>query len=838
MPADAAASSPGVTDLQRRIDELSAENARLHAEQREALEQQTATAEVLQVINASPGDLAPVFEAILAKAHALCRVTHGSLQLYDGEKFRAVALHDVPEALAKRLLEGYVPGPSLRGLIDGADFHHTLDITALDDPMARVTAEGGIRTLLRVPLRKDGRLLGQIVSSRKEVRPFTEKEIALLRGFATQAVIAIENARLLDEIRRRTDDLTQSLEYQTATSDVLKVISRSTFDLQPVLDTLVETAARLCAADTAHVVIRDDQAYRPAATFGYEADFDAFVRGLSFSPGRDTTVGRVLLDGQTVHIEDAATDPEYSNLESVRRGAHTQLGVPLIRESELVGVIVLVRLRVEPFSERQIELVSTFADQAVIAMENARLLNAQREALEQQQATSERQIATADILRVIASSPSDVQPVFDAIAERSNRLIGGLSTAVYRLADDDVLHLMALTPVDPEADAALKALHPRPLSTPQLRDMIRAGKVHRTSDTEIELRDNPAGLAVARLRGFRSRVLVPLVQDGETIGLIGVTRAEPGLIADEHVELLKTFADQAVIAIRNARLFNELREALEQQTATADILRVISQSPTDVSPVLAAVAKAALQFCDARDALVLLRDGDNWFAAAHEGPIAALVGTRPLTRHTAPGRAMLDGEVVQIRDVQSDEGEEFPEAREIGARHGFRSALAAPLMRDDVAIGALSLRRAEPGAFTPNQVELLKSFAAQAVIAIENVRLFTELREALDQQTATAEILRVISQSPNDVGPVLTAVTKAALKFCGARDVIVALRDGDSWFTAAHEGPIETPSGASHRLTRGTAPGRAILDARVVEIEDYQATHPDEFPEGREISAR
>ena len=353
------------------------EIGRLTRERDEALEQQAATAEVLSVINSSPSDLTPVFEAILEKAHSLCEVAYGSLQIYDGEEFRAVAARGISDQFAERLRAGFRPNAAnpARGLINGERLVHIADIGSVDDPVAKAAAEiAGMRTVLFVPLRKDKVLLGQIVSARAEVRPFSENEVALLENFAQQAVIAIENARLLTELRQRTDDLTVSLEQQTATSEVLSVISRSKFDLQPILQSVVDTAARLCRANQAVIFRLERGAYRFAAGYSIVPAYLEIERQTPISPGPGTLVGRAAMTRQVAQIDDAWNDPLYEKKEDAKLGGHrSMIGVPLMREGEPIGVIGLSRSRVDPFAEREIELVTTFADQAVIAIENVRL---------------------------------------------------------------------------------------------------------------------------------------------------------------------------------------------------------------------------------------------------------------------------------------------------------------------------------------------------------------------------------------------------------------------------------------------------------------------------------
>ena len=557
--------------------------------------------------------------------------------------------------------------------------------------------------------------------------------------------MAIENTRLLNELRNRTDDLQESLEYQTATRELLEVISRSTADIQPVLDTILAAAARLCGTSSGAVAVRRENAVRVVATLGLSAEVESALRQRDHN-GAETMLGRTVLARQAIHVEDLSADPHYSMPEVARTGhLRTALGVPLLREGEPVGAIVLSRDRVDPFTDRQIDLIRTFADQAVIAIENARLFEELRERQNE--------------LRVTFDNMGDGVVMFDDRAPprrpgtRTSRSCSTcpIPSSPAGRACQDYVRLLGRT---------------RRVRRPQIPTRTELGSRERATRQWSAERTRPDG----RVLEVRNN---PVPGGGAVLIYSDITRRK-----------------KAEAEIRAAR--DDAEAALERQTATADILKVIASSPTDVQPVLDAVVKATLPFCGATDAVIILREGDGAVFAAHEGPLIVAPGSSfPLNRETSPGRAILDGRTTHFPDIASLDPVEFAAAHRLAAAQGFRAAVAAPLLREGTAIGSVALRKPEAGPFAPQQIALLETFAAQAVIAIENVRLFTELRESLEQQTATAEILTVISQSPTDVGPVLSAVARAAMKFCGANDALVSLRDGD--------GMVHCGSRRSHR---------------------------------------
>src|SRR4030095_8891607 len=635
---------------------------------------------------------------------------------------------------------------------------------------------------------------GAIVIYAPEVRPFDDKHIDLVVSFAKQAVIAIENSRLLGQLRERTRDLEEALEYQTATSDVLQVISRSTFDLQPVLQTLADTATRLCEADMCYIARRDGELFRVAAAAASSPqamadalEYQRFLEAHPLSPGRGSLVGRIALERRAVQIADVAADPEYVLTEATTLGKiRTHLGVPLVREGSLIGAIILGRQRVAPFSDRQVDLLRTFADQAVIAIENTRLLTEQREALE-------RQTATAEVLQGLNSSPGNLGPLFDAPLESATRLCSA-AFGILWLCDGEHFHAAALHGV-PERYAEIARVPCRPQPSNPLGRMLRGERVivslHPAADEPYRAGD-PVRRALVDLGGARSFIQVALVKDDALLGSLTVYRQVVRPFSEKQIALLQSFAAQAVIAIENARLINETREALERQTATAEVLQAINSSPGNLAPVFETILEKAHALCGVAYGSLQLYDGEKFRAVAVHSlpePLARRLreGFAPGPNH--PAWQMLAGEdYVHVRDLTEIDD---PMARATVEEGGISTLLAVALRKDGKLLGRITAGRTEVRPFTDKEISLLQSFAAQAVIAMENARLLTEQREALEQQTATAEILRVISATPADPRPVFEMIVRSAVALCGSQFANVFRFDGRTvhFVSSHHVGP-------------------------------------------------
>ncbi len=765
---------------------IAMENARLITETREALEQQTATAEVLQVINSSPGDLTPVFDAMLEKALQLCGAAFGHLATYDGERFHRVAVKGEPQLVEYVRRRGpFQPRPdgTLGRIVRGENVVYIEDVLQSEEyranpHMREIVDIGSHRTSLSMALRKEGTLFGTIGIWWKEIQPLSDKQIALLQNFAAQAVIAMENARLITETR-------EALEQQTATAEILRVISGSPADLQPTFDAIAGAARALTGASLGSVVTFDGRLMHLAALAGFTAGETEKIQEVFPIPAdHGTATGRSILTRQVAHVGNLATDPERAYPTLDQSSGQTVLAVPMLRDGVPIGAINVQRRTAEPFTDKQIDLIKTFADQAVIAMENARLINETREALEQQ-------TATAEVLQVINSSPGDLAPVFDAMLEKAHTLCGAAHGSL-QLYDGENLHAVATHAVsDKFADILRKGY--RAADLPASQALIEGKPFAHIADcAEI---DHPVFRSAAEFAGIRTVLFVPLRKDGAFLGLISAARLEVRPFSEKEIALLQNFAAQAVIAMENARLITETREALEQQTATAEVLQVINSSPGNLAPVFDAMLEKAMRLCEAAFGIMLIRDGGHFQTAALHGVPPALAeflsGTpREPGKHTAVGR-MLDGEdFVHFEDMTKEPAYQSgdPRQRAFVELGGTRTYVAVALRKDGRLVGTIGAYRQEVRPFTEKQIALLQNFAAQAVIAMENARLITETREALEQQTATTEVLQVINFSPGHFAPVFDAILEKAHNLCETSFSCLLTYDGECFHTVALNG--------------------------------------------------
>jgi GAF domain-containing protein len=837
---DSMFTNPGqlIADLQRELadarqtldqrtverDEAQRQLAERTTERDEALAREAATAEVLQVINSSPSDLAPVFEAMLEKAMRLCEAAFGVLWTFEGELGHAAAFRGVPSAFSEFLTRGphrETSGTANSRLRHGENVLQIANIADDDayrsgDPVRRALVElGGGRTMLAVPLRKDDTLLGSFIIYRQEARPFTDKQIALLQNFAAQAVIAMENARLLTETR-------EALEQQTATAEVLAVINSSPGDLAPVFDAMLDKATRLCEASFGILWNFDGEFATAGALHDVPAAYAELCRA-PFRPSPGSGPARMMRGEGTLAIANLTQYPPYLAGDQLAQaivdlaGARSLVIAPLRKDSAVLGAITLYRKEMRPFSDKQIALLENFADQAVIAMENARLLTETREALEQQ-------TAAAEVLQVINSSPGERTPVFDAILEKA-RILCGAAHGSLSLYDGERFRVVAINTASQEfADRWRQGFL---LSDfPHIKPLLEGARLVHVPDL-VEL---------GNTYGARTGLFVPLRKDDMLLGLISTVRLEVRPFSNREIALVENFAAQAVIAMENARLLTETREALEQQTATAEVLQVINSSPGDLTPVFDAILEKAHALCGADYGSLLTYDGERlWPIASHGGSerLAAALpeGTRPWAGggmdeivRGAPFAHIHD--MAELAKIAPDDAP----PRSLVEIGGIRTQLIVPLRKDNALLGVITANRQQARPFSDKEIALLQNFAAQAVVAMENARLLTETREALEQQTATAEVLGVINSSPGDLAPVFEVILQKAHDLCGVENGALFMRDGERFMPVALHAPPEPIANYLRQHGLGSdapAVGPLLDGARFVHIPDMRdIDHP------------
>jgi len=691
----------------------------------EALEQHAAIREILQVISASPSDVRPVLDAVAERAARLCEAPLARVLLVDGDVMRAMAEYSldrtshgptVPLPLKRTSING-------RAVLDRATIHHDDVVPLLESeyPDALNARRLGVRAVLAVPLMREGHAYGGIFLWRREPGLFSPGQVALVETFAQQAAIAVDNVRQFHATR-------EALEQQMATAEILRVISQSPTDVQPVFDTIAAAALKLCGASNVNVFTFDGELIHLAALVNLSpAGAEALRRLWPQPPGRGMAAARAILTGKVVEIPDVLVDPHFAARDAAVVGNFRSIvAVPLTREGRPIGAIAVGRPDPGPFPDSQGALLQTFADQAVVAIENVRLFNETKEALEQQ-------TATAEILKVISISPTDVQPVFEAIAQRAATLSEAKFSYVTTF-DGEWIHLRATHGPGTEEHYEFYPIRPGSgaVSARVIRDRAPVQIPDVLADAAYAQKE------AARMQGFRSAVGVPMLRDGKVVGAIAVARPEPGFLPDQLVRLLQTFADQAVIAIENVRLFKELEARTTQLTRSVGELKALGEvgqavsSTLDLETVLLTIVARATELAGMDGGSIYEYDEAREVFHLHTtyrlpAEVVDALRASPIPKgEGALGQLAVTGEVVQVGDI-SDEAVYKSRVRKMLLRSGYRSLLAVPFLREDHLLGGLVVNRAAPGEFAPEVIDLLKTFAAQSALAIQNARLFREI---------------------------------------------------------------------------------------------------------------
>jgi GAF domain-containing protein len=842
------------------------------AENRALIASQAASIEVLKAISASPDDPQPVFDLIARHARELCDAVAVVVIEHDGTLLHLRALEGYDPAVADPLRDAF-PRPPGRETMAGrvvlsGQTGHIRDMSA-DPAMFQIGRDLGIGSLLGVPMLREARVIGVILVARYQTGGFADTQVALLQSFAEQAVIAIASTTTLRELRSRTAELAtrnseygERIEQQAATIDVLKAMSASPGDARPVFELIVERARAFCEADYATAALLAGDVLHLQARSGmtgeHARNYDSqFPRPVDAA----TMFGRAILARDVVQTPDVRADPDHIANEQIRAETRSIVAVPLLRAGTPVGALTLARRKPGEFSTTQIELLRTFAEQAVIAIGSAetyRVLQERTAALAARNSEFseriEQQAATIDVLQEMSASPGDAQPVFQLIVDRARDFCGADQASV-GLVDGDLLYLKAHR-MPAELAAHYEAQFPRPVNMASMFGRaILTGNPVQAPDVSLD----PDHFSRDRVGGpqFRAIIAVPLLREGKPIGAIALGRREPGEYSAIQTELLQTFAEQATIAITSAETYRELQartaalatrnseygERIEQQSATIDVLKTMSSSPGDPQPVFDLITRRARELCGSLASMLFEFDGERLHLRAWGGydPTAASDFLRQFPmrpdRGTAVGRATLERRIVHIRDVSQD-----PDINQTVRTMGVRSTVALPLLRDGLSIGTIAIGSSTTDGFTDSQIELLKTFAEQAVIAIGSAETYRELQartaalaernseygERIEQQSATIDVLKVMSNSPGDAQPVFELITRRALEFCSAAGArLVEFNGGLRHLRAlVRADGVETEADATLRRLYPATPkydsidGRVILQGDIVHIRD------------------